>query len=224
MLHITCRDMFIFIFQHTATPQHNGIAERMNQTLLEMARAMLHHGNIHASYWQDAVLTAAYIINRCVPSSLEAQGITCYEAWTGNKPSLAHMRVFGSNIFRHVLKSQRTSKVGTTSQPGVFIGYDEDIYGYYKIWDVREKKLYRTRDVDFMEQQFELASKPKHNTWKTTHDIPHDTSQTIDTTVDTNTIMYDLIYSKPSHNVRSREIEADDMEQKHNQRLQLQQQ
>ena len=46
------------------TPQHNGIVERTNRTILEMARSMLHRGQLHKSYWMDAVKTAVYLINR----------------------------------------------------------------------------------------------------------------------------------------------------------------
>ena len=66
------------------TPQHNGIAEKMNCTILEMARAMLHHGEMHPSYWMDAVMTAVYLINLSVPKTSK---VTRQEAWTGHKPS-----------------------------------------------------------------------------------------------------------------------------------------
>ncbi len=61
-----------------------------------MARSMLHHRGMHESYRADAIPTAGYLLNRCVPSSLLAsQQLTRYEAWTGKKPSLEHLRVFG---------------------------------------------------------------------------------------------------------------------------------
>ena len=45
------------------TPQQNGVAERRNQTLLEMVRLMMAQTNLPISYWGDALLTAAYILN-----------------------------------------------------------------------------------------------------------------------------------------------------------------
>ena len=147
------------------TPQHNGIAERMNRTILEMARSMLHHGHMHLSYWMDAVKTAVYLINRCFIISFKGKEMTRYEAWTGIKPSIEHLRVFGCDVYRHIPKDQRQNKISTTSSPGVFIGYDEEKNGYYKVWDSQEKKVYRTRDVEFHETSFTQATKQKFHMW-----------------------------------------------------------
>ena len=49
-----------------ATPQHNGIAERVNRTLLESARSMLKHSHLPDKFWGEAVLAAIYIRNRCL--------------------------------------------------------------------------------------------------------------------------------------------------------------
>ena len=71
------------------TPQQNGVAERRNQTLLEMVRSMMARANLPISYWGDALLTAAYILNQ-VPSKLASS--TPYELWTGKKPDLNNLR------------------------------------------------------------------------------------------------------------------------------------
>ncbi|OBZ71294.1 Retrovirus-related Pol polyprotein from transposon TNT 1-94 [Grifola frondosa] len=55
------------------TPQENGKAERMNRTLMEMARTLLKESGLPNSYWGDAVLYAAYIVNR-TPSSAVKPG------------------------------------------------------------------------------------------------------------------------------------------------------
>lgn len=65
------------------TLQHHFVAERRNRTLLDMVRSMLIHANLPATYWGDAILTAAYILNR-VPS--KSVPLTPYELWTGKKP------------------------------------------------------------------------------------------------------------------------------------------
>ena len=43
------------------TPQQNGVAERMNRTLMEMTRSMLYHANLPQQLWAEAVSTAAYL-------------------------------------------------------------------------------------------------------------------------------------------------------------------
>ena len=49
------------------TPQQNGVAKRRNRTLLDMVRSMMAQANLPISFWGDALLTAAYVLNR-VPS------------------------------------------------------------------------------------------------------------------------------------------------------------
>ncbi|RVW37266.1 Retrovirus-related Pol polyprotein from transposon TNT 1-94 [Vitis vinifera] len=46
------------------TPQQNGIAERKNRHLLEVARSLMFSMNVPKLFWGQAVLTAAYLINR----------------------------------------------------------------------------------------------------------------------------------------------------------------
>ncbi|XP_070014719.1 uncharacterized protein [Nicotiana sylvestris] len=48
----------------TRTPQQNGVVERMNSTLEEVARTMLLSSKLAHSLWAEAVNTACYIINR----------------------------------------------------------------------------------------------------------------------------------------------------------------
>ena len=74
------------------TPQQNGVAERMNRTLVEMGRSMMAHANVLKSYWGEAIATAAYIHNR-VPTTALNSGKTPYEIWYKRKPDVSHFRV-----------------------------------------------------------------------------------------------------------------------------------
>jgi transposase InsO family protein len=46
------------------TPQHNGLAERRNRSILDMARSMVKQKNLPKRFWGEAVATAVYILNR----------------------------------------------------------------------------------------------------------------------------------------------------------------
>ena len=73
------------ILRHLTIPrssQQNGVAEMMNKTLLDMTRSMMAQANLPISFLGDALLTAAYILNR-VPSQFVSS--TPYELWHGKK-------------------------------------------------------------------------------------------------------------------------------------------
>jgi transposase InsO family protein len=72
-------------------PQQNGVAERANRTLVEMARSMLHAQNLKKSLWAEVMVNAAYTRNRCPSKALPS--ITPEETWSGRKPCISHMRV-----------------------------------------------------------------------------------------------------------------------------------
>lgn len=78
------------------TPQQNGVAERANRTIVEMARAMLIKSNVPKGLWAEAVNTAVFLRNRC-PSRAN-NSITPYELWSGRKPNVKFLRVFGSHV------------------------------------------------------------------------------------------------------------------------------
>lgn len=66
------------------TPQENGVAERMNRTLVETARAMLSDANLPNSFWGDAILYATHLINRAPTHAVQGD-LTPYEAFTEEK-------------------------------------------------------------------------------------------------------------------------------------------
>jgi transposase InsO family protein len=60
------------------TPQQNGVVERRNSTIVEMARCLLKGMKVPGEFWGEAVKTAVYILNRSPTHSLE--GRTPFEA------------------------------------------------------------------------------------------------------------------------------------------------
>ena len=46
------------------SPNQNGVAERLNRTLMEKVRSMLSSSELGLQFWGEAVMTAAYIANR----------------------------------------------------------------------------------------------------------------------------------------------------------------
>ena len=79
------------------TPQQNGVVERKNKVIQEMARAMLHNKDVARNLWGEAVNTACHMVNRVYfrPDTKK----TPYELWNGRKPNVKYFRIFGSTCF-----------------------------------------------------------------------------------------------------------------------------
>ncbi|KAE8969014.1 hypothetical protein PR001_g27622 [Phytophthora rubi] len=125
------------------TPQQNGLAERMNRTLVEMARSMLYHRGMAREWWGEALHTAVYVTNR-VPNTARPQS-TPHEVFMGHKPDLSHLRVFGSRGFVHVDKSRRI-KWDARAHACIFLGYAAGSKAY-SVWDVEDERVVTTRTV-----------------------------------------------------------------------------
>lgn len=130
------------------TPQQNGVVERKNRTIRNMARTMLQSQCMPKEFWAEAVACAVYLSNRSPTRSLEK--ITPQEAWSGWKPSVKHLKVFGSIGYVHVPEQERT-KLDDRSKKMVFLGYAENCQGC-KCFDPVTKKVVVSRDVEFEEE------------------------------------------------------------------------
>ena len=72
------------------TPQHNGVSERHNRTLLDMVHSMMFLTDLPLSFWGYALETAAFTLNRALSKSLD---MTPYELWFGKKPKPSFLKV-----------------------------------------------------------------------------------------------------------------------------------
>lgn len=86
-------------------PELNGVAERMNRTIMGKARTMLVESDLPKNMWSEAVMAATYLINRSPTTVLKNK--TPFEMWSGMKPDISRLRVFGSRVFAHIPKEKR---------------------------------------------------------------------------------------------------------------------
>ena len=133
------------------TPEQNGVAERMNRTLMESARSMLAHAGLPHCYWAEAVSTAAYLKNRTATTAFEKVA-TPYERWYGRKPNISNLRVFGCMAYAHIPDSQRT-KLDKKAEKMRFVGYSIQSKGY-RLLDEKTRNVLVRRDVVFNETDF----------------------------------------------------------------------
>jgi transposase InsO family protein len=108
-------------FSSPYTPQQNGVVERKNRTLLNMARTMFDEYKTPDRFCAEAINTACYSINRLYLHRILKK--TSYELLTGKKPNVSYFRVFGSKCFIHI-KRGRNSKFASKAVKGFLRGYD----------------------------------------------------------------------------------------------------
>ena len=75
--------------------------------------------------------------------------MTPFEAWTGEKPNVEHLRVFGCVAYAHVAKDER-KKLDRKSRKCVLLGYGTETKGY-RLYDLERAKVFYSRDVVFNE-------------------------------------------------------------------------
>ena len=133
------------------TPEQNGVAERLNRTLVESARSMMLDAKLSHEFWAEAVSTAVYLRNRCPTKAVD--GMTPHEAWYGYKPKVSHLRVFGCDAYTHIPKDER-AKFDSKSRKCILLGYGQQTKGY-RLFDPVKRKVIYSRDVHFNEAEKE---------------------------------------------------------------------
>lgn len=128
------------------TPQQNGVAERFNRTLVEMARCMLVGEGLTENLWAEAVNTAAYLRNRAPTKALDE--VTPYEVWFNRKPVVKHLRTFGSVAI--ALDKKQHSKFKPKGKEYIMVGYS-DTSKAYRLYEKATRKVIVSRDVYFVE-------------------------------------------------------------------------
>ncbi|GJU16147.1 retrotransposon protein, putative, ty1-copia subclass [Tanacetum coccineum] len=107
------------------TPQHNGVSERRNRTLLNMVRSMMSLTIFPLSFWDYALESVARILNMVPTKKVDKNP---YELWHGKVPNLSYLKVWGCEA--HV-KRHTPDKLQQRSDKCIFVGYPKETMGYY---------------------------------------------------------------------------------------------
>ncbi|RVW65334.1 Retrovirus-related Pol polyprotein from transposon TNT 1-94 [Vitis vinifera] len=138
------------------TPKQNGVAERKNRHLLEVAWCLMFSSNVPNYFWGEAILTATYLINRMPsrvltfqsPRQLFLKQFPHTRAASSDLP----LKVFGCTTFVHVYPQNR-SKFAPRANKCIFLGYSPTQKGY-KCYSPTNKRFYTTMDISFFEHVF----------------------------------------------------------------------
>jgi transposase InsO family protein len=114
-------------FSSPYTPQQNGVVERKNKTLLDMARIMLDEYKTPDRFWAEAIDTACYSINRLYLHRMLKK--TSHELLSGKKPNVSYFRGFGSKCFI-LIKRGGNCNFSPKAVEGFLLGYDSNTWAY----------------------------------------------------------------------------------------------
>ncbi|GKU96896.1 hypothetical protein SLEP1_g10077 [Rubroshorea leprosula] len=137
------------------TPQQNGVCETKNRTILDMVRSLLARSCIPKYFWPEAVNWSIHILNRS--PTLAVKDMTPEEAWSGRKPTVDHLRIFGCVTYAHV-PDQKRKKLDNKGEKCIFLSVGNQSKAY-KLYNPSTKKTVISRDVVFDEEQIWPRSK-----------------------------------------------------------------
>jgi len=131
-------------FSTKYTPQLNGLVERKNRTLIDMARSMPSEYNVRYSFWAEAINMACYCSNQLYCHPLLNK--TPYELLNGRKPNIAYFRVFGCKCYI-LKKGTRLSKFEKKCDEGFLLGYSSTSKAY-RVWNKTHGIVEEVHDVE----------------------------------------------------------------------------
>lgn len=102
------------------TPEQNGVAERLNCTLIEKVRAMMLGSQLPHSLWGEALMHAVWLKNQTWTRALPS-GVTPYELVMEKTPTLWDIPEWGATIWVHDTSS---GKLSVRACEGQWVGYD----------------------------------------------------------------------------------------------------
>ena len=136
------------------THQQNGRAERKHRHIVEVGLSLLAQASMPLKFWDQAFLTATYLINILPSRVLENK--TPVELLLKEKPQYTSLRVFGCACWPN-LRPYNTRKLAFRSTQCVFLGYSA-LHKGFKCLEPKTGRIYVSRDVVFDESVFPFSS------------------------------------------------------------------
>jgi hypothetical protein len=136
------------------SPSQNGVAKRINCTLIKLARAILIGTKLPEFLWEPAVEHIAYVRNWSYTSTMNK---TPYKIWESSKLNISHLQEFGTLVWMLLQGQKVLRKLLPKSQQQTYIGYDDSLKSI-KFYSPQLRKILLSRNFHFL--AIPLSKKP----------------------------------------------------------------
>jgi hypothetical protein len=136
------------------THQQNGSVERKHRHIVKTSLALLAHVGMLLKIWDEAFLTATYLLNRLPTRAID--NLSSLECLFKAPPNYSMLKIFGCACWSY-LRPYNKCKLEFRSKPCVFLGYSS-IHKGYKCLDMDVGHVYISRDVIFYEVVFPFSN------------------------------------------------------------------
>nr|GEV92743.1 ribonuclease H-like domain-containing protein [Tanacetum cinerariifolium] len=134
-------------FSIARTPQHNGVAERKNRTLIKAIRTMLVDSKLPTTFWAEAVNTACYVLNKALV--IKYHNKTPYVLIHGRPPLIEFMKPFGCPVT--ILNTRDyLGNFDEKADEGFFVGYSM-VSKAMRVFNKRTRIVEETLTIRFLE-------------------------------------------------------------------------
>jgi hypothetical protein len=106
-------------------------------------KALMNDQGLSMYLWGEEAMTTIYVQNRCPHHILK--DMTPEEAFSGKKPNVEHVRIFGCYVYIRISKDKR-KKLESSGKKGIFVGYSESSKAY-RIYISEQHKVEVIEDV-----------------------------------------------------------------------------
>jgi len=159
-------------FSSPRTPQQNGVVERKNRTLQEMARTMMHENNLAKHFWVETVNTTCYVENRIYIRRILEKAT--YELFKGRRPNISYFHLFGCTCY--ILNNKvYLKKFDVKAQRGIFLGYSERSKAY-RVYNSKTQCVEKSMHIKFDDKEPGNKTLEKGESFADMQ-VPEDTSE-----------------------------------------------
>ncbi|GEM12653.1 gag-Pol polyprotein [Rhodotorula toruloides] len=135
------------------SPQSNGVAERVNRSIVEGIVSLLAQAGAPKTLWAEALQAFVFVKNRSPHAALS--GNVPLAVWRNRPARVDMLRTWGCRAWHTVTNGR--SKLDDRAIPLIFVGYDGDTAAY-RLFDPVTRKTIRSRDTRFVEDEFPLLA------------------------------------------------------------------